>query len=142
MGSKQCRASRKHKKSQKKVDDVVTRNYSEPVKIKTTMKTTKYTITKSEPMVLREVAVAADMGEIINVRSAKTHLSALLELVAGGREITITNQGKAKAKLIPVTESKGRKTFQGMGDFLRRQPVHGGPSAEELIREDRDGRGW
>jgi hypothetical protein len=29
-----------------------------------------------------------------------------------------------------------------MGDFLLRQPVHGGPSAEELIREDRDARGW
>ena len=93
-------------------------------------------------MVLREVAMAAGIGEIINVRSAKTHLSALLELVAGGREITITSDGKPKAKLIPVMEGKGRKTFQGMGEFLLRQPIHGGPSAEELIREDRDSRGW
>jgi prevent-host-death family protein len=105
-------------------------------------KTTKYTITKSEPMMLRETAVASSIGEIINVRSAKTHLSALLEWVAGGHEITITSDGKAKAKLIPVLEAKGRKTFQGMGDFLSRQPIHGGPSAEELIREDRDSRGW
>jgi prevent-host-death family protein len=98
--------------------------------------------TKAKPMGLREVAVAPGLGEIINVRSAKTHLSALLELVAGGREITITSDGKPKAKLIPVIEAKGRKTFQGMGDFLLRQPVHGGPSAEELVREDRDSRGW
>ncbi len=94
-------------------------------------------------MVLRETAVATTgLGEIINVRSAKAHLSALLELVAGGREITITSDGKPKAKLIPVTEAQGRKRFQGMGDFLMRQPVHGGPSAEELVREDRDSRGW
>jgi prevent-host-death family protein len=105
-------------------------------------KTTVYKITKSEPMVLREMAVTPGLGEIINLRSAKTHLSALLELVAGGREITITSDGKPKAKLIRVPEAKGRKTFQGMGDFLMRQPVHGGPSAEEIIREDRDARGW
>ncbi len=126
------------KKSKKRFDEVVTRDYSGNVKTKTTTYTTK----EAEPMVLREVAVATGLGEIINVRSAKTHLSALLELVAGGREITITSDGKPKAKLIPVIETQGRKTFQGMGDFLMRQPVHGGPSAEELVREDRDSRGW
>jgi prevent-host-death family protein len=128
----------KLKKVKKEVDNVVSRDYSEAVKTKTT----KYTIAKSEPMVLREMAVASGIGEIINLRSAKTHLSALLELVAGGREITITSDGKPKAKLIRVPELKGRKTFQGMGDFLMRQPIHGGPSAEEVIREDRDSRGW
>jgi prevent-host-death family protein len=97
---------------------------------------------KSEPMVLREMAVASGIGEIINLRSAKTHLSALLELVAGGHEITITSDGKPKAKLIPVMQAKERETFQGMGDFLLRQPIHGGPSAEEVVREDRDSRGW
>jgi prevent-host-death family protein len=105
-------------------------------------KTTKYTVSKSEPMVLREIAVAPDLGEIINVRSAKAHLSALLDWVSRGHEITITSDGKPKAKLVRATEPRGRKTFQGMGVFLSRQPVHGGPSAEELIREDRDSRGW
>jgi prevent-host-death family protein len=105
-------------------------------------KTAKYTAAKSQPMVLREIAVAPGTGETINVRSAKTHLSALLEWVAGGHEITITSNGKPKAKLIGVTEAKGRKTFQGMGDFLSSQPVHPGPSAGEVIRADRDSRGW
>jgi prevent-host-death family protein len=104
-------------------------------------KTTKYTI-KSKPMVLKEVAVAPGFGEVINLRAAKAHLSALLELVAAGREITITSDGKAKARLIQVPEARGRKLFQGMGEFLSKQPVHGRPSAEELVREDRDGRGW
>ena len=79
-------------------------------------------------MMLKEVSLAPGIGEIINVRSAKAHLSALLELVAGGREITITSDGKPKARLTSVTEAKGRQTFQGMGEFLLRQPIHGGPS--------------
>ncbi len=105
-------------------------------------KATRYTLAKSKPMALKEAVVAPDIGEIINVRAAKTHLSALLDLAASGREITITSDGRPKAKLIGVTEGEGRRTFQGMGDFLSRQPVHGGPSAEEVIQEDRDSRGW
>jgi prevent-host-death family protein len=105
-------------------------------------KRTKYTMAKWEPMVLRESAVAAGLGDHINVRLAKTHLSALLEWIASGHEITITSDGKPKAKLIPVSGAKGRKAFQGMGHFLLQQPIHGGPSAEEVVREDRDSRGW
>ena len=105
-------------------------------------KITKYPITETEPLVLKDAAVAPGLGEIINVRSAKAHLSALLELVSRGREITITSDGKPKAKLTGITETAGRKRFQGMGDFLLRQPIHGGPTAEELVREDRDSRGW
>ena len=73
---------------------------------------------KSKPMVLKEVTVAPGIGEVISVRSAKAHLSALLDLVAGGREITITSDGKPKAKLVSVEEIKPRKVFQGMGDYL------------------------
>lgn len=93
-------------------------------------------------MVLKEIAVAPDIGEVISVRSAKAHLSALLDLVAGGREITITSDGKPKAKLVSAATAKPRKVFQGMGDYLLKQPIHGGPPAEEIIREDRDARGW
>ena len=82
---------------------------------------------------LKEVAVAAGVGEVISVRSAKAHLSALLDLVAGGREITITSDGKPKAKLVGVEESKPRKVFQGMGDYLRKQPIHRGMTADEAV---------
>jgi len=94
-----------------------------------------------QPMVLRDCVAVADTP-VVTVRDAKSHLSALLEWVSGGREITITSDGRPKARLVPVSASAGRKTFRGMGRFLSAQPVHGGPGAEQLIREDRDARGW
>lgn len=93
-------------------------------------------------MVLREIAAMPGIGPAISVRAAKAHLSALLELVAGGEEITITSDGKPKAKLVGVAEARPRKIFQGMGDYLLNQPIHHGPTADEIIREDRDARGW
>ncbi|HUZ07551.1 MAG TPA: type II toxin-antitoxin system prevent-host-death family antitoxin [Candidatus Paceibacterota bacterium] len=91
-------------------------------------------------MVMREVATMPGVGEIISVRSAKAHLSALLELVAGGREITITSDGRPKARLIKAETREPGKVFQGMGDFLMKQPIHRGPTADEIIRAERDSR--
>ncbi|HZI33632.1 MAG TPA: type II toxin-antitoxin system prevent-host-death family antitoxin, partial [Candidatus Binatia bacterium] len=91
---------------------------------------------------LREAVTMPGVGLTIPVRAAKAKLSALLDLVAGGQEITITSDGKPKAVLSPVGKRETRKVFTGMGDYLMKQPVHGGPSAEEIVREDRDGRGW
>lgn len=97
----------------------------------------------TEPHVLREVAVAPGIGPVINVRAAKAHLSALLELVAGGRKITITSDGRPKAILSPVGARKVRKVFAGMGDHLTAMPMQTeGPFADEIVRADRDGRGW
>jgi prevent-host-death family protein len=97
----------------------------------------------SEPMVLKEVTTMPGVGPIISVRSAKAHLSALLDLVAGGTEVTITSDGKPKARLVNVTTAKRRKLFSGMGDYLKSMPLQtAGPFADELVRADRDGRGW
>jgi prevent-host-death family protein len=97
----------------------------------------------TEPAVLREVAAAPGIGPIICVRAAKAHLSALLELVAGGQEITITSGGKPKAVLSPMGKRATRKVFTGTWAHLKKMPPwRGGPTAEEIIREDRDGRGW
>jgi prevent-host-death family protein len=105
-------------------------------------KSNKYPAPKAEPAVLKEVATMPHVGEIISVRSAKAHLSALLELVAGGREITITSDGRPKAKLVSAATVKPRKVFEGMGDYLLKQPIHRGLSAEEAVNQDRDARGW
>ncbi len=103
-----------------------------------------YKLTKhAEPLELREVAVAPGVGPVINVRAAKAKLSALLELVAGGQEITITSDGEPKAVLSPVGRRERRKVFTGTWEFLKQMPVQTeGPFADEIVRADRDGRGW
>ena len=93
-------------------------------------------------MVLKEITIAPGVGEVISVRSAKAHLSALLDLVAGGREITITSDGKPKAKLVKAETRERGRVFQGMGDYLMKQPIHRGMSADEAVNLDRDARGW
>src|SRR5579862_1962694 len=125
----------------KRFDNVVTRDYIENMKEK---KAFTYKLSRaSEPMILKEVATMPGVGPTISVRSAKAHLSALLELVAGGTEVTITSDGKPKAKLVSAVAPKSRKLFAGMGDYLKSMPVQTeGPFADEIVRADRDGRGW
>jgi len=96
---------------------------------------------KSRPAVLREASVSA-IGPVVTVRDAKSHLSELLEWVSGGREITITSAGKPKARLVAASAELPRKVFRGMGEFLLGQSIQGGPTGDELIRDDRDSRGW
>jgi prevent-host-death family protein len=117
--------------------NVVSRDYINGMKEK---KAISYkAIKRAGPAVLRDAAVAG-WGRIVTVRDAKSHLSALLEWVASGHELTITSDGLPKARLVSVASSKPRKIFQGMGDYLLKQPVHGGPSADEIIRAERDSR--
>lgn len=93
----------------------------------------------TEPMMMREAVTLPGIGLSIPVRAAKAKLSALLEMVAGGREVTITSGGKPKAKLIKVEARERGKVFQGMGDYLMKQPVHGG-SADEAMNWTRGER--
>ncbi|MCI0533718.1 MAG: type II toxin-antitoxin system prevent-host-death family antitoxin [Verrucomicrobiales bacterium] len=98
--------------------------------------------TATAPSVLKEVAAVAGIGNVINVRAAKAHLSALLDLVAGGQEIVITSDGQPKVKLVSYHMKKQRKVFSGAKEHLKKIPLRPGPPAEEIIRADRDGRGW
>jgi prevent-host-death family protein len=104
-------------------------------------KTMTYPEAGAKPEVLREMAGTA-MPPVVTVRDAKSHLSALLEWVAGGREITITSDGTPKARLVPVSAEAERRVFRGMGKSLLKQAVQKGPTADQVIREDRDERGW
>jgi prevent-host-death family protein len=97
----------------------------------------------SGPMVLRETIALPGVGLSISVRAAKAKLSALLEMVAGGQEVTITSDGVPKAVLSPVSKHKQQKVFTGTWEHLKKMPMQTeGPFAEEIIRADRDGRGW
>jgi len=93
---------------------------------------------KESPAALKEAAALEQPPLQINVRAAKDSLSSLLEQAARGHEIIITSDGEPKAKLVPVQMK--RKTFKVDWELLRSMPVTAGPTAEELIREERDSR--
>src|SRR5580698_2602824 len=71
------------------------------------------------PMTLREAVALPGMGLTIPVRAAKAKLSALLDLVAGGQEVTITSDGRPKAVLLPMMRHKPRKVFTGTWEQLK-----------------------
>ena len=97
----------------------------------------------SGSLVLRDTIALPGVGLSIPVRAAKAKLSALLELVSGGQEVTITSDGVPKAVLSPVGKKSSQKVFTGTWEHLKKMPPwRGGPTAEEIIRADRDGRGW
>jgi len=103
-------------------------------------KTFKYRLTNTEPQALRETAPALEEPElIVNVRAAKDQLSSLLEQAARGNEVIITSDGEPKAKLVPVRPR--RQPFRVDWELLRAMPLERqAQTAEELVREDRDGR--
>jgi prevent-host-death family protein len=53
----------------------------------------------------------------VNVHEAKTHLSRLLQRVAGGEEIVIARAGKPIARLVPVERRPQRVIGQDEGLF-------------------------
>jgi len=126
----------------KSLRDVTTRDYIDD------MKATKSPIRPggeedTTSSVVQEIAPVPGVGAAISVRAAKAHLSGLLELVAAGQEVTITSGGKPKARLVPMGTEAQRKPFLGTREHLATMPKwRGGPTAEEIVREDRDGRGW
>ncbi len=97
----------------------------------------------TQALEIKEVVRAPGIGLTVPVRAAKAKLSALLEMVSAGCEVTITSDGKPKAVLVPVTARRGQKVFTGTIEELRKLPLQTeGPFAEEIVRADRDGRGW
>lgn len=101
-----------------------------------------YPAAKEEPAVLNDSLMVAG-APAVTVREAKAHLSALLDWVARGHSVTITSDGRPKARLVAAEAGQPRKVFQGADKHLAHMPAWaGGPAAEEIIREDRDGRGW
>lgn len=101
----------------------------------------KYGPPSAEPLALKEVARALDEQElVVNVRAFKDQLSSLLEQAANGNVVVITSDGQPKARLVPMRPR--RQPFRVDWELLRSMPLQPGvPTAEELVREDRDGRG-
>jgi prevent-host-death family protein len=125
-------------RARKDLKKVTTCDYSEGVKPHETS-----ILQEAPPSVVQEIAQIAGIGQVISVRAAKAHLSGLLEEVARGREVVITSGGKPKARLVPMEMGAQRVPFTGTREHLKTMPKwRGGPTAEEIVREDRDGRDW
>jgi prevent-host-death family protein len=56
----------------------------------------------------------------IGAFEAKTHLSELLDQVSKGEQITITRHGIPAAMLVPVEETKTKRTHQEIVEDMRR----------------------
>lgn len=110
------------------------------------MKTKKpitYTSKPAKPAELKDAVALPDLGLTMPVRAAKARLSALLDFVASGNSVTITSDGQPKAVLCPVTPAEAHVGFEPAWDLLESMPVQtDGPLSTELVRADRDGRGW
>jgi prevent-host-death family protein len=77
----------------------------------------------------------------IGAFEARTHLSALLEAVAGGEEIVITRRGKPVARLAPVAgfDPTARDAARARIRALRRSlAAAGAPVTLDDIRAARD----
>jgi prevent-host-death family protein len=70
---------------------------------------------------------------------AKTHLSALLERVRKGEEVTITRHGTAVARLSPVTETshKAPRAAAERIRALRKGNRLAGLTVQQLVKEGR-----
>jgi prevent-host-death family protein len=77
--------------------------------------------------------------KIVSSFDAKTHLSALLERVRKGEEVTITRHGTAVARLSPVTETsnKAPKAAAERIRALRKGVRLTGLTVQKLIKEGR-----
>ncbi len=73
----------------------------------------------------------------LNIREARAALSHLEEILEKEGEITITRRGKPIAILSPLEGERAMPSHKE----LRRSMPRMERGSEELIREDRDGRG-
>lgn len=78
--------------------------------------------------------------DTIAEQEAKTHLSQLLQRVAGGERITITQRGVPVAVLVPPEQSPKRsvrEVFEAIDEIAERNRLNG-LSIREMIEEGRD----
>ena len=81
-----------------------------------------------------------ELGATIAVREAKAQFSSLVDRAASGEEIVITWQGRPRARLLPLMESRDKLRVDRQ--WLDTMSVNGSTTpAEALVRNDRDNRG-
>jgi len=71
------------------------------------------------------------------IREARQNLSSLIEDVKKGREIVITDRGRAVARLVPPSR-ESTKPFPDLSGFRRGMPVLIPPLSETIVEERGD----
>jgi prevent-host-death family protein len=69
----------------------------------------------------------------VNIHQAKTHLSQLLQRVAGGEEITIANAGVPVARLVPVDSSNNKRRLGADAGRIRIAEDFDAPLPDDLL---------
>ena len=73
------------------------------------------------------------MSNIINIHSAKTHLSRLVEKAAAGEEIIIAKAGKPMARLVPLGAGPQPKKLGQLRDKLKVPDDFNAPLSPQLM---------
>lgn len=74
------------------------------------------------------------MTKSVGVHEAKTHLSQLLNLVAGGEEVSITRRGTVVARLVPPS-TRGRRVLGAHAGMYVVPDDFDAPLDDELLEE-------
>jgi prevent-host-death family protein len=68
------------------------------------------------------------------IREARQNLTALIDEVRKGHEVTITDRGRPVARLVPPRPERA-KPFAGRADFRRTMPALAAPLTKAIIDE-------
>ncbi len=70
----------------------------------------------------------------VNIHEAKTNLSRLLEYVSTGAEVTIAKAGRPVARLVPIGETRRRRTFGVLRGKISIADDFDAPLPDEILR--------
>jgi len=70
----------------------------------------------------------------VNLHTAKTHLSRLVEEAAAGQEVVIAKSGKPMVRLVPVTVRSRRTGFGALRGKIRIREDFDAPLPDDLLR--------
>lgn len=71
----------------------------------------------------------------INIHEAKTHLSRIVEEVAGGKEVLIAKAGKPMARLCPLEPPRAEIRFGVLKGKIRIGKDFDAPLPDEVLRD-------
>jgi prevent-host-death family protein len=89
-----------------------------------------------QPWMVQETQAAYSEPAMVSVRTAKDHLSSLLERAALGEEIVITSDGKPKAMIVRYRPVITGTPAKSMAALRRSMPMT--PDSTPLVRDLRD----